>query len=80
MKLSRTLVAKLDVAAVQSSAGLRCSKVNCRTNLAWRPTGTQRPEGGISNLRDDWRADDPMQRAGVLRGAPETADELWPVP
>ena len=33
MKLSRTLVAKLDVAAVQSLAGLRCSKVKCRTNL-----------------------------------------------
>lgn len=30
MKLSRTLVARLDVAAVQSSAGLRCSKVDCR--------------------------------------------------
>jgi|SRR5690242_8058400 len=79
MKLSRTVVAKLDVAAVQSSAGLRCSKVNCRTTRAWRGTATQRPEGGISNVRGDWRAGDPMQRAGVLRGAPEAAGQLGPV-
>lgn len=76
MKLSRTLVAKLDVAAVQFLAGLRCNKVNCRTNLAWRWPGTQRREGGISDLRDEWRPGDPMQRAGVLRGAPEAAGEL----
>ncbi|KAJ4992138.1 hypothetical protein SVAN01_02459 [Stagonosporopsis vannaccii] len=80
MKLSRTLRAKVDVAAVQSSAGLRCSKVNCRTTRAWRGTGTQRPGGGISNVRGDWRAGDPMQRAGVLRRAPEAAGQLGPVP
>ena len=43
---------------------------------SWRWPGTQRREGGISNLRDDWRPGDPMQRAGVLCGAPEAAGEL----